>query len=123
MLPDHLHAIWTLPEGDDDYATRWNLIKARFSRCLAPAPERSPSKRARREKGIWQRRYWEHRIRDEADYERHVDYLHFNPVKHGYVTRVANWPHSSFHQFVKRGLLETDWAGDISQPDDRPFGE
>jgi putative transposase len=74
---------------------------------------RSASKVARRERGIWQRRYWEHAIRDDRDLERHVDYIHFNPVKHGYVTKVADWPHSSFHRFVSRGLLPEDWGGDM----------
>jgi putative transposase len=112
ILPDHLHAIWALPPDDADFATRWNLIKSGFSRGLPAAP-RSPSKIARREKGIWQRRYWEHVIRDDADLARHVDYIHFNPVKHGLVPRVCDWPHSSFHQFVNRGDLPEDWGGDF----------
>lgn len=114
ILPDHLHAIWSLPSGDADFAGRWNLIKSGFSRGL-PAMSRSNSKIARREKGIWQRRYWEHAIRDETDLARHVDYIHYNPVKHGYVARVCNWPHSSFHQFVKRGDLPMDWGGDVRE--------
>jgi putative transposase len=88
ILPDHIHAVWQLPDGDADYASRWSLFKSGFSRGLAPAPTRSPSKIAKREKGIWQRRYWEHAIRDDADLERHVDYIHYNPVKHGLVTRL-----------------------------------
>ena len=108
VLPDHLHALWTLPESDTDFSTRWSLIKSGFSRGFSPAVPRSGSKISKREKGIWQRRYWEHAIRDDADYERHVDYIHFNPVKHGYVTRVADWPHSSFHRYVERGLLAAD---------------
>jgi putative transposase len=122
ILPDHLHAIWTLPSDDIDYATRWNLIKGGFSRGLATATSRSASKIAKREKGIWQRRYWEHAIRDDADLERHVDYIHYNPVKHGLVSRVSDWPHSSFHQHVKRGLLPHDWGGDI-QDVPGSFGE
>jgi len=82
ILPDHLHAIWRLPENDADFPMRWNLIKGGFSRSLPSTELRSPSKRAKREKGIWQRRYWEHVIRDENDLARHVDYIHFNPVKH-----------------------------------------
>jgi putative transposase len=113
VLPDHLHALWTLPEGDADFSTRWSLIKSGFSRGINSALSRSTSKISKREKGIWQRRYWEHAIRDDADYERHVDYIHFNPVKHGYVTRVADWPHSTFHRYVERGLLAADWGGDI----------
>jgi putative transposase len=112
VLPDHLHALWSLPDGDADFSTRWSLIKSGFSRGLDPVPSRSASKAIKREKGIWQRRYWEHAIRDDADLERHADYIHFNPVKHGYVTRVSDWPHSSFHRYVERGLLPADWGGD-----------
>jgi putative transposase len=112
ILPDHVHAIWTLPEDDADFSTRWSLIKSGFSRGLDARP-RSQSKLAKREKGVWQRRYWEHAIRNEADLERHIDYVHFNPVKHGHVTHVADWPHSSFHRYVERGVLVADWGGDI----------
>jgi putative transposase len=112
ILPDHIHALWALPEGDADFSTRWSLIKSGFSRGLEPG-SRSASKVVKREKGIWQRRYWEHVIRDDADFERHVDYIHFNPVKHGHVTRVADWPHSSFHRYVERGLVAADWGGDM----------
>jgi putative transposase len=112
ILPDHVHAIWALPGGDADFSTRWGLIKSGFSRGLEAQP-RSESKIAKREKGVWQRRYWEHAIRDEADLERHIDYIHFNPVKHGHVTRVADWPHSSFHRYVERGVLVADWGGDM----------
>jgi putative transposase len=115
LLPDHVHALWALPEDDADFSTRWNLIKGGFSRGLVAADSRSASKIAKREKGIWQRRYWEHAIRDDVDLERHVDYIHFNPVKHGHVTRVADWPHSSFHRYVERGLLAADWGGDIKE--------
>jgi putative transposase len=112
VLPDHVHAVWALPEGDADFSTRWNLIKSGFSRGLDPQ-SRSASKIGKREKGIWQRRYWEHAIRDDADFERHVDYIHFNPVKHGHATHVADWPHSSFHRYVERGLIAADWGGDM----------
>src|SRR5258708_5630395 len=112
VLPDHLHALWAMPPGDADFSTRWGLIETGFSRGLDPAFSRSASKAAKREKGIWQRRYWEHAIRDDADLERHADYIHFNPVKHGYVTRVSDWPHTSFHRYVERGLLPADWGGD-----------
>ena len=112
VLPDHIHVLWELPEGDSDFSTRWSLIKNGFSRGLNAQP-RSTSKIAKREKGIWQRRYWEHAIRNDADLERHVDYIHFNPVKHGHVKRVADWPHSSFHRYVERGLLAADWGGDL----------
>jgi len=112
VLPDHLHALWTLPEHDTDFAVRWSLIKSDFSRGLA-ARQRSQSKVSKREKGIWQRRYWEHAIRDDADLDRHIDYIHFNPVKHRHVSRVVDWPHSSFHRFVERGWVAADWGGDL----------
>ena len=92
---------------------RWSLIKTGFSRGLNPSHLRSASKISKREKGIWQRRYWEHAIRSEQDLARHVDYIHFNPVKHGHVTRASDWPHSSFHRYVQRGLLAGDWGGDM----------
>jgi putative transposase len=113
LLPDHLHALWAMPEGDEDFSKRWSLIKSGFSRGLHPSHSRSASKISKREKGIWQRRYWEHAIRDDRDFERHVDYIHFNPVKHGHVTPVSDWPHSSFHRYVERGLLAADWGGDM----------
>ena len=115
VLPDHLHTIWSLPEGDANFPQRWNLIKSIFSRGLAPATSRSARHIAKREKGLWQRRYWEHVIRDENDLARHIDYVHFNPVKHGYVARVRDWPHSSFHQYVARGELPDDWGGDVRE--------
>jgi putative transposase len=122
ILPDHLHAIWTLPPGDADFASRWSQIKSGFSRGLTPAQLRSRSQVQRRETGIWQRRFWEHAIRDDPDFERHVDYIHFNPVKHGYVTRVCDWPYGSFQRFVRDGLLPADWGGDVSEIPGR-FGE
>jgi putative transposase len=113
VLPDHLHAVWELPPGDSDYSRRWNLIKGGFSRGLPKVMDRSDSKVAKREKGIWQRRFWEHSIRDEIDLERHVQYIHYNPVKHGLVKRVADWPHSSFHRDVERGWLPANWGGGL----------
>ena len=113
ILPDHLHAIWTLPEDDSDFSSRWNRIKGNFSRRLPNLSRRSTSKVLKREKGVWQRRYWEHTIRDDADLARHIDYIHFNPVRHGLVTRVVDWPFSSFHQYVARGTLPADWGGDV----------
>lgn len=111
VLTDHLHAVWTLPESDADFAMRWRLIKTRFSRAMPIGEAVSVSRAAKRERGIWQRRYWEHRIRDEDDLRSHVDYMHYNPVKHGHVERVADWPHSSFHRFVERRWLPRDWGG------------
>jgi putative transposase len=112
VLPDHLHCIWTLPPGDADYGIRWALIKAGLSRSLAPTEARSTSRIKRGERGIWQRRFWEHMIRDEQDFQRHVDYIHWNPVKHGHSTRVADWPYSSFHTYVRRGVYPLDWASE-----------
>jgi putative transposase len=114
ILPDHIHALWRLPEDDPDFSTRWNLIKSGFSRGIDDQL-RSPSKILKREKGVWQRRFWEHAVRDDADLERHIDYIHFIPVKHGKVTRVADWRHSSFHRFVERGLSPLDWGGDLKE--------
>ena len=122
ILPDHLHAIWSLPEDDAGFGKRWGLVKRNFSSGLPASPARSESKIAKREKGIWQRRFWEHQIRDDADLERHVDYLHYNPVKHGLVACVNDWPYSSFHRFVKRGLLTEDWGGGYVEGEGE-FGE
>jgi putative transposase len=111
ILPDHLHAALTLPDGDADYSGRWRRIKAAFSAALPPIEQRSASRRSKGERGIWQRRFWEHLVRDEQDYARHMDYIHFNPVKHGHVARVRDWPHSTFHRFVQEGKYPLDWAG------------
>jgi putative transposase len=110
ILPDHLHCLWTLPTDDPDYSTRWRLIKTRFGACVPPGERLSARRRSKGERGIWQRRFWEHTIRDEADYAAHVDYIHYNPVKHGYVTRAADWPHSSIHRFMEDGRIPADWA-------------
>jgi putative transposase len=123
VLPDHMHAIWALPPDDADFSRRWSLIKHDFSCGLPENPQRTRSKIARREKGIWQRRYWEHAIRDEADLSRHIDYIHFNPVKHRLVTRACDWPHSSFHRYVARGFLPADWGGDVGETPRGRFGE
>ena len=123
ILPDHLHAIWTLPEGDADFALRWRLIKSAFSRGLAGGERVSLSCAERKERGVWQRRYWEHTLRDVADFSRHADYIHFNPVKHGHVRRVLDWPHSSFHRMVKLGIYPADWGGTAAANDERDYGE
>jgi putative transposase len=115
VLPDHLHAIWTLPEGDRDFATRWRLIKSAFSRALPKGERISDSRRSKGERGIWQRRYWEHTLRSERDLAKLMDYIHFNPVKHGHVSRVADWPYSSFHRLVRLGVYPRDWAGDANE--------
>jgi putative transposase len=122
ILPDHLHAIWTLPEGDSDFATRWRLIKSGFSRALPTGERISESRASKGERGIWQRRYWEHTLRDENDFARHADYIHFNPVKHGHAVRVMDWAHSSFHRMVKLGVYPVDWAGD-ARLGNTEFGE
>jgi putative transposase len=110
VLPDHLHCIWTLPSDDADFSTRWRLIKTAFARSIPTAEPRSERRQRTGERGIWQRRFWEHAIRDERDHARHVDYIHFNPVKHGHVSRAADWPHSSFHRYVKSGIYDVDWT-------------
>lgn len=122
VLPDHLHCIWTLPPGDADNATRWAHIKAAFSRSVLEGEYRSPRRMAKAERGVWQRRYWEHLIRDERDLAAHVDYVHFNPVKHGHAMRAADWPYSTFHRFVARGDLSRDWGAAIAGADGA-FGE
>jgi putative transposase len=111
VLPEHLHCVIELPVGDADFATRWRLMKAGFSKGL-PRTERLSKVRARRgERGIWQRRYWEHLIRDDADYRAHMDYVHINPLKHGLVKRVRDWPYSTYHRLVVQGVYPEDWAG------------
>ncbi len=97
VLPDHLHCVWTLPEGDANYSTRWQSIKTGFSRQVPHGEPRSASRVAKKERGIWQRRFWEHTIRDEEEYRAYCDYIHFNPVKHGLVNDPADWPYSTYH--------------------------
>ena len=111
VLPEHLHCIWTLPPDDANYPDRWRRIKAAFSRRLPNHSPRSRSQILKGERGIWQRRYWEHTLRDEEDYRRHMDYIHYNPVKHAYVDRVFDWPHSTFHRYAEAGMYPRDWAG------------
>ncbi len=114
LLPDHLHAIWSLPQGDAGFPRRWALIKRNFTvEWLESGGMETPishSKQKNRRRGVWQRRYWEHLIRDEIDFERHCDYIHYNPVKHGYVPCPRDWPYSSFHRFVRAGDYPVDWA-------------
>jgi len=109
VLPDHLHAIWRLLDGDADFSTRWRTIKHDFSIALQDGVV-SPSQQRKGEKGIWQRRFWEHAIRNETDWCRHIDYIHFNPVKHGYVTSPSTWPYSSFLRAVEKGWYPPDWG-------------
>jgi len=127
VLPDHLHSIWRLPAGDDDFSTRWGAIKGRFSRAvresgrMGPSPIlRSPSKLGKGEAGIWQRRFWEHLIRDAEDHARHLEYCWIDPVRHGLVARAQDWPWSSFHREARRGLVPEDWADEVAEGE---FGE
>lgn len=127
MLPDHLHCIWTLPAGDKDYSTRWQVIKRTVTRhagdCLI-RPDLMTERRLQRRQGtLWQHRYWEHMIRDERDYRRHVDYIHWNPVKHGYVTRAGDWPYSTFHRYASEGVYSNDWGMDAGLGIEGEFGE
>jgi putative transposase len=110
VLPDHMHCLWTLPAGDGDFPIRWQMIKATFSGSVPRAHDRRPSLVRKREAGIWQRRYWEHTIRDGRDYAAHMDYIHFNPVKHGLAEHPADWPFSSFAKCVRLGMYPIDWA-------------
>lgn len=110
VLPNHTHCVWTLLPGDQDFPARWQLIKALFSRAVPHPAHESASLLRKREAGIWQRRYWEHTIRDDQDYAAHIDYIHFNPVKHGLVVRPADWPYSTFSRSVSRGMYPMDWA-------------
>ena len=142
VLPDHLHTVWTLPPGDADFSTRWGAIKARFTRgvrdsgrvgfqpTIGPDGERSvvgwnptvraASKLRKGDAGVWQRRFWEHHIRDEADYANHVRYCWINPVKHGLVARAADWPYSSIRRDIAQGRVEPEWSGAVSDGD---YGE
>ena len=129
LLPDHVHTVWTLPEGDTEYPIRWKRIKEEFTREYlarggAEVP-RSLSRMRQGERGVWQRRYWEHTVRDESDLKRCVDYVHWNPKKHGYVTRVRDWPWSSFHRYVEAGEYAPDWGAHDPTPgyDDPEWGE
>ncbi len=132
LLPDHLHAIWSLPPGDDDYPARWGWFKKEFTkRYLSQGGNEqhtSPSRKRYRRRGVWQRRYWEHTIEDEEDFEAHFDYVHWNPVKHKYVSCPRDWPHSSFHRWVVAGVYDIHWGCGQRVPmsvanSDRDFGE
>jgi putative transposase len=122
ILPDHLHVVMVLPGGDHDYSGRWRAIKSLFVRYLRRAGVPTyPA--AGGGYGVWQARFWEHLIRDENDWRRHVDYTHWNPVKHGLVERVVDWPYSSFGRYVRAGVLPVDWGGGPMADDDGAFGE
>jgi putative transposase len=117
VLPDHMHCVWILPQGDGDYSTRWKNIKAEFSRSLEETEYRSPVRVKKGERGIWQRRFWEHTIRGDTDYFSYIDYVHLNPYKHGLVAHVKDWPYSSFHKYVKEGVYPVDWMTEVVDKD------
>ncbi len=128
LLPDHLHTIWILLENDDNFASRWAVIKRIVSkRCGSLEAIKGPVSDSRDKRGespFWQRRFWEHCLRDERDLHRHLDYIHWNPVKHGYVKRVIDWPYSTFHRFVNNRIYPPDWGGiNDSEITDLDFGE
>jgi len=110
ILPDHLHAIFTLPENDSNYSLRWNLIKGFFSKEIQTQERITASRKNKNERGIWQRRFWEHLIRNEQDLKNHIDYIHYNPVKHGYVQQPDEWKYSSIYQYIKNELLSPNWT-------------
>ena len=119
VLPDHLHTVWTLPEGDSDFSTRWKDIKTRFTKRTGLLGHRSVSKEVKGERGVWQRRFWEHMVRDEADYRAHVAYCWGNPVKHGLCERAVDWPYSSLHRDMRLGRVPVEWG----TPVEGAFGE
>lgn len=121
VLPEHLHTIWTLPEGDADFGMRWMLIKQAFTHRLSASGVEPAPRRKRGDRSFWQARFWEHAIRDEDDFARHVDYIHFNPVKHGWVLQASDWPYSSLHRYVRDGVLQQHWG--IGGPIEGEFGE
>jgi putative transposase len=111
VLPEHMHCVIELPAGDDDFSTRVRLIKLIFAKSVPKNERLSKVREKRNERGVWQRRFWEHLIRDDFDFEKHVNYVHFNPVKHAWVACVKDWPYSTFHRYVAQGVLPIDWAG------------
>ena len=115
LLPDHLHCIWTLPEHDSDFSTRWRLIKTRFTRKCDDRfkHEAFESRKRKKEQTVWQRRFWEHQIRDELDFQKHVEYIHYNPVHHKYARRPIDWPYSSFHRYGREGKYDAAWMSHI----------
>ena len=122
ILPEHLHCIWQLPENDKEYPARWKSIKSHFTRQLKKTGIQI-NKNKHNEHNLWQRRYWEHTIRDENDLTRHIDYIHYNPVKHGWVKSVSDWKYSSFHKYVKKGVLPLNWGNNFENSDTIKYGE
>ena len=127
IMPDHLHMIWTLPERDADYSTRWALIKSNFSRSLpiieSEIESEKSSRKNKRERSIWQRRFWEHQIRDSSDLENHINYIHYNPVKHGYVATPSNWRHSSIHKDIRANIIPSSWGDSAQTEQSSTYGE
>ena len=115
VLPDHLHCLWTLPHGDADFSTRWKEIKTGFTKSVGRVGRRSASKLAKGEAGLWQRRFWDHHIRNEADFATHLRYCWGDPVKHGLVARAADWPWSSIHREIRAGIVGPDWSGEVQE--------
>ena len=115
ILPDHLHVLWSLPDHDSDYATRIRVVKTAFTKSLdlSHRGSSSVSRKAKGERDVWQRRYWEHMIRDERDFRVHLDYIHYNPVKHGFVARATDWPWSTLRDWIERGTYDADWGADV----------
>ena len=122
IMPEHFHMIITLPENDNDYSKRIMLIKSGFSRTLPKSERLNPSRIKKRERGIWQRRYWELFIRDEKDYQTHVDYIHYNPVKHGYVPKASDWKYSTIHKYIELGIYDENWGAGIQNTSNK-YGE
>ncbi|MFT5083861.1 MAG: putative transposase [Lentisphaeria bacterium] len=126
VLPDHMHCVWSLPEGDADYSKRMGQIKSNFTRRVKGRFHQSSlltdAKQRKRESTIWQRRFWEHEIRDQVDFENHINYVHYNPVKHGLVKRIADWPYSTFHKYVENGIYSNDWSG-VVEMSKQDYGE
>ncbi|SNS26661.1 REP-associated tyrosine transposase [Pseudomonas segetis] len=122
VLPEHMHCMWTLPPNDHEFALRWKVIKQTFSKRLPKTEPRTGCQLNRRERGIWQRRYWEHLIRDPRDYQLHFDYIHYNPLKHKHAQRLADWPYSSFHRAVAMGIYSEDWCASPTH-EQGSFGE
>lgn len=125
LLPDHLHCIWSLPPDDGNFSARWAIIKRQVSQqCSAMVDASlSISRKRRNEHAFWQRRFWEHQIRDENDLAKHLDYVHWNPVKHGFVKTVKDWQYSSFHKYVAQGTYPSDWGSGELAREDNDFGE
>ena len=127
LLPDHMHCIWSLPGGCSNFSLRWSLIKSGFSKRMGhwfhTGEGMNASRVKHRESNIWQRRFWERQIRNENEYSACMDYIHYNPVRHGWVQRVADWPHSTFHRYVRMGVYPEDWGGVVEDEDRWELGE